>query len=193
MRRRRDHGLLLQDLYIRDNITAADYLVVSLGGNDIALNPTLRTAVNMTLLTRSPIALIRMGLAPGMAYFVRLFRDRIRELLLKLTAKQRPAKILVSMIYYPGRPSADGSWADGTLAALGYNEGPEKLQLVIRTLFAKIKAMGFDIPGTEVIPVPLFDWLDPNDPNDYNQRVEPSVQGGRKMAVGFLDALGITA
>jgi len=93
------HGLLAQDVFIRvsehslmkhthlldfcraflllllqDNITPDDSLIVSVGGNDIALHPTLRTALNMLVLVKSPAWTIRAGIAPGLGYFVRLFR-----------------------------------------------------------------------------------------------------------------------
>lgn len=45
------------------------------------------------------------------------------------------------------------------------------------------------IPGTEVIPVPLFNALDGKTPNDYVARVEPSSQGGRKVAEYLLDVI----
>jgi hypothetical protein len=45
------------------------------------------------------------------------------------------------------------------------------------------------IEGTEVVAVPLFAILDPNDSRDYLQRVEPSVRGGRKMAMHFADVI----
>ena len=41
------------------------------------------------------------------------------------------------------------------------------------------------IPGTEVVPIPLFEVLDAKDPGDYEQRVEPSATGGKKMAASF--------
>lgn len=40
-------NLLAHDIFIRDNITPADTVVVSLGGNDIALRPTFATIINM--------------------------------------------------------------------------------------------------------------------------------------------------
>ena len=40
---------------------------------------------------------------------------------------------------------------------------------------------------SKVTAFPLFEVL--NEHEDYEQRVEPSVQGGRKMAEAFLDAL----
>lgn len=38
------------------------------------------------------------------------------------------------------------------------------------------------IPGTEVIPVPLYRVLDGKRSDDYVARVEPSAVGGRRMA-----------
>ena len=57
--------LLAQDVFIREHLTAADSVLISVGGNDIALSPTVRTVVNMLLLTRMPEWLIRTGWAPG--------------------------------------------------------------------------------------------------------------------------------
>ena len=33
--------------------------------------------------------------------------------------------------------------------------------------------------------LPLYNVLDPNNPDDYIDRVEPSIQGGKKMAKAF--------
>ena len=46
-----------------------------------------------------------------------------------------------------------------------------------------------NIPGTQVVPVPLFHALDGKTTNDYVARVEPSSQGGRKMAEYILDMI----
>jgi len=46
-----------------------------------------------------------------------------------------------------------------------------------------------NITGTEVIPVPLFNVLDGKIAEDYVARVEPSSQGGRKMAEFILDII----
>jgi len=40
-----------QDLFIRDNIKNNDYLIVSIGGNDIALSPLLCTILNIAILS----------------------------------------------------------------------------------------------------------------------------------------------
>ena len=96
----RESGLLGQDSFIRDKIAADDTLIISLGGNDVALRPTTRTIVNMAMLTRSPDWLIRKHIAPGFGYFVKVFGDRVEELVGRIVAKQKPAKILVCMIYH---------------------------------------------------------------------------------------------
>ena len=92
------------------------------------------------------------------------------------------------MIYYPCEDRSVRSWADPTLALLGYEKNPAKLQTLITKIYhdaiCKIK-----IPGSEVVPVPLFEILDKNDPRDYCQRVEPSAYGGYKMAKYIMDRL----
>lgn len=45
------------------------------------------------------------------------------------------------------------------------------------------------IPGSEVIPVPLFNVLDGKTTSDYIARVEPSAVGGKKLAEYLLDVI----
>ena len=45
------------------------------------------------------------------------------------------------------------------------------------------------ISGSEVIPVPFFNVLDGKTTRDYVARVEPSAQGGRKLAEYILDMI----
>lgn len=183
---REEDGLLIQDAFIRDHVTPDDFVIVSMGGNDIALNPTVRTAVNMAMLTWSPDVLIRMGLAPGLGYFVKFFHGRTKQFLYRLVAKGKPKKILICMIYYPDVVSG-GCWADRILRLLGYDTNPAKLQLIIRTVFERIKTKGFTDIGTAVEAFPLFEVL--SEQSDYVQRVEPSMSGGHKMALAFFNSL----
>ena len=108
------------------------------------------------------------------------------------------------------------SWASASLEALGYNSNPAKIQLLIRKIFEEAtryvsdyaffhhhllfsyKTQSFScflvkssiqIPGSEVIPVPLFIPLDGTRTEDYVARVEPSAMGGRKMAEYMLDTI----
>lgn len=48
------------------------------------------------------------------------------------------------------------------------------------------------IPGCEVIPVPLFHVLDGKNSSDYVARVEPSASGGKKIAHYLLDIIDNT-
>jgi hypothetical protein len=45
------------------------------------------------------------------------------------------------------------------------------------------------IPGSEVIPVPLFVPLDGTNSEDYVARVEPSASGGKKVAKYLLQCI----
>ena len=59
--------LLEQDMFIRDNIKNKDTLIVSLGGNDIALSPTPKTILNMgSLVYMNTLDMIRKG--PNIAW-----------------------------------------------------------------------------------------------------------------------------
>ena len=224
--------LLPQDRFIRDNITGDDVLVVSVGGNDIALAPLLCTIANIIPLVccffappcldplgtreagsgsrcpglacacvpnlRIDCGCLGCGLPgclagtltawpPGLGYFVDLFQHRVGNYVKRLVARRKPRKVLVNMIYYPDEVGS-GSWADGALCCLGYNACPGRLQRAIRTAF-ELGTKRIRIPGTQVVPVPLFEILDSKDSADYLQRVEPSPHGGRKMAAYFLDRI----
>ena len=52
----------------------------------------------------------------------------------------------------------------------------------------QLSARGTWFP-TQVVALPFFEHLDGTDPNDYVQRVEPSSQGGKKMAAAIVDAV----
>jgi len=41
--------------------------------------------------------------------------------------------------------------------------------------------MNIKIEGTKVVPVPMFEALNGKCTEDYDNRVEPSVQGGKKL------------
>ena len=185
---REGDGLLPQDVFCRDSLSERDTLVVSVGGNDVALRPTAATVVNMLMLTRSPMALIRSGCAPGTGYFVRLFRDATIAFLRKVIAQTKPRRIVLCMLYYLDE-TPGGSWADRTLGVLGYDKNPEVLQLIMRTLYERISSSITTVDGVPVVPCPLFRALDGKTTADYAQRVEPSIQGGEKLAKVIVDAV----
>ena len=168
----RRRSLLPQDEFIRDYITSKDILFLSVGGNDIALAPTPATIANMSSLICMPTYLLKMGFTPGLSHFVHLFTKRIETLLQQMLEKEKPAKIYVCMIYYLDETPGNG-WADNVLAMMGYNRNPAKLQYIISKIYEKMRAYNYDIPGSEVEVVPLFEALNGKDTNDYLQRVEP--------------------
>uniref|UniRef100_A0A7S4LLK1 SGNH hydrolase-type esterase domain-containing protein n=1 Tax=Eutreptiella gymnastica TaxID=73025 RepID=A0A7S4LLK1_9EUGL len=208
--------LLEQDRFIQDHITSDDYLVVSIGGNDIVLQPLLCTILNLLpLVCCTPqCCLDRCGCAcppnlhmdcgccgcgvagcltglcgcpPGLGYFVDLFKNRVQNYVARLVQKRKPKAVVVCMIYYPDEKSGDG-WADQALGCLGYNRDPSRLQCAIRTLF-RLATEKISIPGTRVVGFPIFQHLNGRDPQDYIARVEPSAAGGRKMARALMDVL----
>ena len=183
-----DDGLLPQDVFIRDSITEDDVLVVSVGGNDIALHPSVATIASMAWLARLTPSWLVGYYHPAMYYFRRLFRDRVQRYVSKLVAKRKPALVLVCMVYFPLEETS-GGWADRVLGLLDYDNNPAKLQLIVRQIFEHATS-AIEVEGVEaVVPVPLFDVLDSTDPRDYDERVEPSVEGGRKMGRCFCDII----
>jgi len=206
--------MLDQDKFILEHIREEDVLVLSVGGNDIALKPTPFTILNMLALTylctsgpcidqcacgtALPIddcfcggvcgclsSLLAWPL--GMGYFIHLFKTRIEDFIKRLIGKRKPRMVVVCMIYYPCE-IPQGGWADGTLGALGYNSNPARLQALIRAMY-RLATQQINIPGTTVVAFPLFECLNSKNPEDYEQRVEPSVLGGLKMAQGILNVI----
>lgn len=184
---RQGDRLLPQDMFIRTNMQEQDILVVSIGGNDVAFRPSSTTVASMASLLASPRWLIRQHRAPGFHHVVSLFRDETRRLIQKVIAQRKPRYIVVCMCYYPDE-AADGSWADRALSLLGYNRDPAKLQLVMREVFAAATCQ-IRVEGVPVLPLPLYEALDGKNSYDYEQRVEPSVQGGQKIARAVLDRI----
>jgi hypothetical protein len=199
---RAGNRLLPQDQFIHDNIASDDVLVVSVGGNDVALSPTPATARNVaSLLSCTNVNCLRTfncecavpcedyrlcgclskvsACSCGMEYMVHMFSVRIQDIVSRIVAKNKPKLILVCMLYFLDEKPGN-SWAEGVLRAMGYNSDPEKLQAIIRQLFF-LATKTIKIPGSVVIAVPLFEALDGKDTTDYSQRVEPSAKGGEKM------------
>lgn len=180
--------LLPQDEFIRDHMQSNDILIVSIGGNDIALKPSLATMASMAGILISSAASVDNGTAYGLGHIIQMFRDDTQQYIMNLCSKTKPRAIIVCTIYYP-HCLAGNSWADFSLSVLRYNSNPEILQRAIRSVYNHATSK-IQIPGTEVIYCPLFDVLDPAEKSkDYIQRVEPSEQGGKKIAHRFIELL----
>eukprot|EP00525_Craspedostauros_australis_P011903 CAMPEP_0198121914 /NCGR_PEP_ID=MMETSP1442-20131203/33415_1 /TAXON_ID= /ORGANISM="Craspedostauros australis, Strain CCMP3328" /LENGTH=401 /DNA_ID=CAMNT_0043780815 /DNA_START=206 /DNA_END=1411 /DNA_ORIENTATION=- len=201
-----------QDEFLRDNIQPDDVLIVSIGGNDVALAPLPCTIASILgLICCLPTCCMEHGgpccpklpasipiddrcygcgpslcscccaMPPCFGYLHHLFHVRVEHYIKQLTSKTKPKQVLVCMIYYPDENVHSPSWASAALSALGYNSNPQKLQVLIQKAFQDATST-IQVPGTVVTPVPLFMVLDGKTPGDYVARVEPSPQGGRKMA-----------
>ncbi|KAJ4368424.1 hypothetical protein N0V83_006781 [Neocucurbitaria cava] len=190
MLRDRDDKLLPHDEFIRDNIRAQDVLIVSIGANDIALKPlpcTIRHMLQLAWLT--PRSSLENGSAWSLKYFKNLFGTKIQDYITRVTAKTKPRAIIVCMIYYPLEAGlGQASWADVQLKALGYNMYPGQLQTAIRAMY-EIATKKIKVEGTEIVPCALHEILDGKDAKDYTDRVEPNEEGGRKMAIRFVELL----
>jgi lysophospholipase L1-like esterase len=181
----RDNDLLEHDKFIRDNIRAEDILVVSVGGNDIALKPTSITVRKMLQLAwLTPRSSLEKGTAWSLSHFTNMFKNQVEAYVSRLVEKQKPRAVIVCMIYYPLEASASTqkSWADFPLKMLGYNRFPGQLQAAIKKMY-ELATKKVEIEGVKVVPCALFEALDPKNKDDYTARVEPSAEGGRKMAL----------
>eukprot|EP00756_Hemistasia_phaeocysticola_P053458 Hpha_TRINITY_DN290_c0_g1::TRINITY_DN290_c0_g1_i1::g.83574::m.83574 len=177
-----------QDKIIRDRIQPQDILVVSVGGNDIALAPSIFTIIFILLMMITPWFLLA-PFHPSILYFVMMFNCQVRCYVNRLTSKCKPEKVAVCMIYNLDEKNTS-SWANAALCALCYTCAPRMLQLRLRYVYALATAQ-MCIPGVEVVPVHLAEAMNGKDTNDYIDRVEPSEQGGRKMAKLILHKLGL--
>lgn len=191
----RDRGKALwpQDEFVRDNITENDILVISIGGNDIALRPSCGTiCAMMCLLKCSSECCIESGCACGLGHFKDLLRDDYVQYVRALISKTKPRMIIPAMIYYPDENPQSPSWANFTLSAISYNSNPRKVQITIDRVFKDclmpmpelILRLEKEKAENTVVVTPL-EWskaLNGKDSNDYDNRVEPSAAGGLKMA-----------
>ncbi len=182
---------LPHDKLVRNSLGPDDTLIISVGGNDIAMAPSLSTIFNMLVLTRLNSAeSIASGSSCASAHFVRLFGKRVQSYATALIqGSHRPSRIIACMIYFPDEMYSE-SWANTALGSLGYNTSPEKLQAAIKYVFENATSQ-IQIPGVDILPFPLFRVLDGKCTEDYVARVEPSAQGGRKMAEALLEAMTI--
>lgn len=185
MLRERDNDLLDHDKFIRDNIRTEDILVVSVGANDIAMSPTFTTVRHMLQLAwLTPNIFLQRGSAWALSYFRHMFKEKVQSYVSRLVEQQKPRAVIVCMIYYPleAGASSQESWADVQLKLLGYNRYPGHLQTAIAKIY-EIATKEIRIPGVNIIPCPLFKVLNGKNEDDYTARVEPSAEGGRKMAL----------
>lgn len=174
LRTRVSGALLEHDELVRDHISPGDILVVSVGGNDVALSPTLATAAAV-------FANSQFGGSVGIATLTSLFRDQMQRYVSQLVLKQKPSLIVLCMVYFLDEDAKHPSWASLALKILGYNSNPAKLQATMRKVYEEALC-NIRIDGCKVAYAPLFEALDGKTTEHYVDRVEPSELGGQVMA-----------
>lgn len=172
----RNIKLLDHDMLIRNQIRNSDDLVISVGGNDFALSPTIHTLTNLFLLSYASHEAIENGTAWGLASICEMIRSGLQNYVDSLTELQKPRRILICSLYYPDKNPESHGWADGILKRLG-----TRVDLLIRAIYREAVCKVV-VKNSHVIYVPLFETLNGLDSSLYSQRVEPSSKGGRKIA-----------
>ena len=153
--------------------------MVSVGGNDIALAPTLP-------LVLSALAATYFFPALGMRALARLFVDDMTAYVQMLVREGKPRLVVLCGLYFPDE-APQQSWASFTLGVLLYGTRPQRMQEVMRAVFEQMKSVR--VEGVKLVHVPLFEALDGKDTKDYVERVEPSELGGMKIAKLLRDAI----
>ena len=179
-----------QDKIILNNIKEQDILIVSIGGNDLALLPSFSILINFITLNyfnRSSTIDDISGSAWGLQSLVKSFKEGITKYIKKLVAKTKPSKIIVCMFYYPDANWVS-SWCGFFLDISGYTLNQKRVQAIIRQIY-NLAIKEIKIRHVEMRYFPMFEYLDPNNSNDYIGRVEPSEQGTAKMSKGLVDLI----
>lgn len=202
----RRHGLHLlnRDRLVRDHITSRDCLVVSVGGNDLALRPSPRIIASLLRLRYSGAgsdASIDDFSHPSLRSLRDLFLDQTLHFVLSLCQRHRPRLVVVCLQYAPSLSSQHPSWADPVLRTLRYSgnpddAGPRKVRRVLDAVYEhctqEVARRVQLVTQGEVRCVSLnwsnvMDWT--RDEEMYVSRVEPSVMGGKQMAKALWDIM----
>lgn len=183
----RKHVLPRQDTLIQHFFCDGDILILSMGGNDVALRPLPSTQWAVAKMMLSPKCVL--GASHGsVTHFRQLFKTDVEAYIVSILSHARPRVVIPCFIYALDENPNAPSWAGLLLQLLGYNMFPSILQSRMRAIYEQTTAK-IEISGACVLPLTLSDALDGKDTNDYINRVEPSVQGGNKMGAFLVDQI----
>jgi len=179
--------LSAHDLFVTRHISDRDAVVVSIGANDIAMSRTgIMGTILVNMLRQYTAHQIRTypEVHQAMASLVSHYRDGVQEYTKRVLNGTRPMKVVICMVYYPDMSATEFSWAADVLDDMDYDADPTRLQALIDVLFL-LATSNIHIPGVEVVPFPMATVLDGKNTSDYAHRVEPSSQGGAKLAAAL--------
>jgi hypothetical protein len=177
--------LMEQDELLSQNLQSNDVIVLSIGGNDVALRPTPDTRRYIVPLLTAPEGSDEFNTA--LLHFIGIFKQQTEAFISKLLAGREVRAVVVCMLYYLDETKGSG-WCEAVLEQMGYNKMPQKLQSMIDAMY-KMATTQVTVPGVTVVPVALSSVLDGKTTADYCQRVEPSFSGGEKMASAILNGI----
>jgi len=186
------------DEFIKDHITKDDILIISVGGNDVAFY----MASELNTLFAEPTENINTN-SPIYKNILKLFKDDLMIYIEKLCNKNKPKYIILNAIYYVCEEYVENpsGWPnDNILNPIGFHGTNKdiirkKLQELTRLIY--INAISkINISNIIIIPVPLFEILDPKSMKDekctdYDHLVEPTIEGGNKMAKKFVNLINL--
>jgi hypothetical protein len=134
----------------------------------------------------TPMFMARRGYGLGYGHLQGRFKDQIEAYLARLIGDTKVELVVPCTIYYPCEVGS--GWADKLLDTLGYTKSPAKLQCLIDVCYQYFTSE-IKVGEIPVSAVKLSDALDSKNAADYDNRVEPSVQGGKKMGQLFVQTL----
>jgi hypothetical protein len=171
----KDNKLLEQDQIIQENITSEDILVVSIGGNDIAFNSSIFGNKNNQEIFE----------------IIKSLFEKIKIYIDALVKNKKPKKVIICMYYFFDLNKNSPSWTKTALTNLEYDTNPNRVKQLLIALYHTV-TRNIEIDGMNkenVIGLPLYRYMDGTNTNDYDNRVEPSVEGGKKIAKAVFDAI----
>lgn len=157
------------DGFVLSHLKPGDFVIISIGGNDLILKPSTSTLVSMGIGTYLvPDWCLDSALAwfPNPLYD--LFVSRTQEY---VDLFFKASRTIVCTPYFPC--SQGGGWASRLLDRIDMNKAQTTIRAVHNQYHKSLKGIFWTIP--------LYEVLDYECEADYKYRVEPSVQGGRKM------------
>lgn len=178
-----------QDDFIRNNITKNDYLIVSVGGNDVILDPNEETQRALGALPKdlSKPEELDNWLHTWKGHFINIFKIQVETYVSSLITEHKPKKIIICLPYFPDKTPGTDTWAR-RVTDMGYDDHPEVLQKVMKEIF-QMATQKINILDDNIVAFPLYEVLNGEHTQDYVSRVEPSAIGGEKMAKAFVTKL----
>lgn len=180
--------------YVSSNLTENDILIVSIGGNDLALKLNIPIILNLCLSLFLSDDLLRKN--PYLIYYILdIYKNYLKQFLLDIIKYKKPKMIVLCGVYFPCIDYQD-SWCKNILNIMKYNVPSyrKNIHCVLEMLFEEgLKSLNSEnipeLEGIEIKYIPLYKVLNCEDKEDYVAGVEPSVQGGEKMAEAFYNSI----